>query len=117
MSNRPNMREAKERMREELYNNQIESIVGQQMAKLYPGWKWWVECRISTGLVSVRNLDLDGSYGFYVPIAKILHNPDSKLLMQAGGEILERYGQVRAGRPMNIEVDRDWKGEAIGDVN
>jgi hypothetical protein len=113
MSNKPNMKEAAEKRKEEIYENKICAIVGQEMEKLYPGWRWWIECRIKTGLVAVRNLDLDGDYGCYIPILNILHNPDSKMLMRAGGEILERYKQDRAKRRGYIDVERDIRGNAI----
>lgn len=113
MSNRPNLNEQRERYQREIHDNRICAHVGKKIKHIYPGWKWYIESRIDTGLVSIRCLDLDGDFGIYLPIIKALEDIDGKLLMRAGGEILERYRMERKFRPVVLEVERDVRGCAI----
>ena len=108
---------AKDRVKKELYENKICESVGRQLVHHYPKWKWYVECRLDSGLISVRNLSLDGDYGFYIGIAAFLNETDPKLVMRAGGEILERFNQHRGERKKDTIIQRDFKGSAIGDFN
>jgi len=98
-----------------IYENQICSMVGKQLQEHYPGWRWWVDCKLETGLVGVRNLDLDGNYGFYLPILTVLNETDTKIVRTAGGEILERYA-VKCPTDL-YRVKRDFTGAAIGDTS
>jgi len=109
--------EAKERIRKELYENQICAAVGKQLLHYYPDWKWYVDCRLDTGLISVRNTSLHGDYGFYIGIQDFLTETNPKLVMRAGGEILERFNQAREGRSDRTIIHRDFTGGAIGDTN
>ncbi len=102
------------KIKDEIYENEICSLVGQELKRHYPGWEWYVECTLSTGLVAVRNLSLDGDYGFYIPLMKLLNETDPKLVMLAGGEILERYN-MHAGMRKEFNIEKDFKGDAIGD--
>ena len=105
-------------IRENNYENQICALVGRQIEKHYPGWRWYVECRLPTGVVTVRNLDLDGEYGFIIPIVKIVNETDpGRIVMRAAGEVLERYRQQRGGRPSSYDIERNFKGQAIGDTD
>jgi hypothetical protein len=111
------LKEKQEKFKEEFYENKIVSFVGQTLQGCYPGWKWWVECRLATGLVSVRCLELDGDYGFMIGIENVLERTGRTTVMRAGGEILERYNQHRGLRPEKVEVDRDFTGKAIGEIH
>ena len=102
--------------RKVIMENQICSSVGSTIENLYPGWKWWVECNLQSGCVSVRNLSLNGEYGFTIPLPKLLNETDGdKILMRAGGEILERYSMDRANAD-HSNIQRDFTGNAIGDM-
>lgn len=101
----------------ELAENEICSAVGKVLVKHYPGWKWYVECKHETGVVSVRNLTLNGDYGFIVHLAKLVNDVEMNLVRNLAGELLERYGQRAMARPEVVEVDRDIKGNAIGDTH
>jgi hypothetical protein len=106
-------------VKRELYENQLCSSVGATLQNLYPGWRWWVDCTLPSGMIAVRNLDLDGDYGFYVPVAKYVQaDQPAKIIMRAGGEILERYKQHRGRRiASDQDIARDFKGVAKGDKN
>jgi len=103
-------------LQEKIYENQICSLVGKQLEKHYPGWKWWVECVLATGIVSIRNLELNGDYGFCIPLDKLLNETDPKIVMQACGEILERH-RMDVGARKQFNIKRDFAGSAIGDIS
>ncbi len=97
-----------------IYESRIEAMVGQELEKHYGGWQWWVECTLSTGVVSVRNQSLDGDYGFYIQLNRLLNETTPTLVMRAGGEILERY-KMQATARKEFDIKRTFSGEAIGD--
>jgi hypothetical protein len=103
-------------IQKEIHENKICSIVGHELKKHYGGWRWFVECKLETGIVSVRNLDLDGDYGFYIPLMNLLNETDPKIVRNAGGEILERYNLDRTFRK-EYDITRDFKGDAVGDID
>lgn len=102
----------------EILENQICAAVGQQLAKHYPGWHWLVECTAQTGVVTVKNLNLSGDYGFVLHLEQLMTDTDLKLPVVAGGELLERCNLPRGPRPENTEhLKRDLKGQVIGDTH
>ena len=104
------------KLKDEIYENQVCAEVGQELVKHYPGWDWWVECKIKSGILSVRNTNLDGDYGFVIHLGDYLHNPARQhLIMRAGGEILERYRQERGAMPEVVEGERDVRGNLTGE--
>ena len=105
-----------ESTKSKIYENRICAMVGEELEKHYGGWEWYVECVLETGVVSVRNNTLDGDYGFYIPLSKLLNETNPQLVMLAGGEILERYNQQASIRNQ-YEINRDFTGSAIGDIN
>lgn len=111
-------KEVLQHFRDQYYENKICAEVGQELERNYPGWRWWVECTLPSGMFSVKNLDLDGEYGFVSNIASYLTNPERhKMIMRAGGEVLERYNQNRGAKPGKIDIVRNIRGNAIGDIN
>ena len=103
-------------LQDEINENKICSMIGQELEKYYSGWDWYVECKISTGLASVRNLDLDGDYGFYIPLMNLLNETTPRIVKMAAGEILERYNMDRTYRKQ-FDIEKDFTGAAIGDKN
>lgn len=61
--------------------------IGDKLFAHYPGYQWAVS--VVKGVVQVRNLNLSGKWGFVLLTKDI--DPDLKVVMRAGGEILERY--------------------------
>lgn len=61
--------------------------VGETLFKHYPGYQWGVI--VQNGVIDVLNMNLSGKWGFRL-LTKDL-DPDMKVIMRAGGEILERY--------------------------
>lgn len=109
--------ERKIALQESVMENRICSMVGQELERHYPDWPWYVECRLPTGLIAVKNMALNGDYGFYLPIAGLINETDPKLVMRAGGEVLERYRLDRGKMPELVDVERDFLGKAIGDTD
>jgi len=98
----------------EVEANKVCAMVGRVLEKHYPGWTWFVECRRGTGVVTVKNLDIHGEYGFILHLSQLMHDNELKLPILAGGELLERCNFPRGARPERLEADRDIKDNIIG---
>lgn len=61
----------------------------------YPGWLWAVQPDERGGVINIRSLRLSGLWGYILHTKNIQHDPQLKLVLKAGGEILERFGQKR----------------------
>lgn len=87
--------------------------IGEFLLTCYPGHVWAVT--VISGVAQIRNFLLSGVWGFQIPLDKI--DPEMKVIMRAGGEVLERYNQRRgwADREACYEIKRDWKGEKLHD--
>lgn len=82
------------------------------LGTIYPGHLWRVQ--INDDMVSVINLGLHRSRGFRVALQDI--DLDGKVLMRAGGELLER-GRVSRGKKNGNEfgaLSRDFLGNVKG---
>jgi hypothetical protein len=64
--------------------------MADKLHRCYPGHLWAVS--VDKGLASVRNLALSGQWGFVIKLSPIYSATYfDKLIMRAGGELLERY--------------------------
>ena len=89
--------------------------VGEHLNKHYPGHLWAVHVR--GGVVMVQNLLLSGKWGFILKEKDL--DPDLKMVMRAGGELLERYN-VSRGRLSNASmanVKKSNTGLPVGDYS
>lgn len=100
-----------ERLKVTLAENKLCSIVGEQLYKHYPGWRWSVECTLSTGTINVRNMNLSGKYGFVLFISQVERPGGESLAVTAGGELLERCGFPRGAKPHDFNPERDIRGD------
>ncbi len=105
--------EQKEIFKQDMRANEICSIVGRQLVKHYPGWTWYVDCTPGSGVVTVRNLNIHGQYGFVIPIRDLYSDVDLKLVTMAGGELLERCNLPRSRYTMDIKIEKDYNGNAV----
>lgn len=80
------------------------------MNRLYPGYMW--EVGMMSDIVYVRNLNLDKKAGFKLPLKDI--DVDGRVLMRAGGELLERF-RLKRGRK-NVDAVRSLKRDIRGDA-
>jgi hypothetical protein len=69
----------------------------------YPGHLWAVSVNQRARMLDIRNLALSGAWGFRIPLATIFSGTQlDRLVMRAGGELLERY-RVQRGAA-NVEA-------------
>lgn len=86
--------------------------VADKLHQKYPGFLWGVNAH--GGIVEVRNISLSGEWGFILHQKDIQDDPDDKLAMRAGGEILERF-QLARGR-MNDDHYMSLKTDFAGRI-
>ena len=89
--------------------------VAEKLEEKYPGWLWAVH--VMDGDIGVKSMRLSGQRGFILHADKI--DNDYKVVVHAGGEILERYRQNR-GRfnQMKYEdLEMDSQGRLNGDLH
>lgn len=104
----------KEELEMDIAENHICAEVGKTLESHYPGYDWWVECKIPSGLVSVRNMNIDGEFGFVIHLARLVHDNDLKVVVDAGGEILERCNLPRGPKPEVLTgLERGLRGDVI----
>lgn len=69
-------------------------VAGALDAK-YPGHMWLVT--VASGVTYVRNLALEGMWGFVLHNHKVVNEGIDRAAMKAGGELLERF-RISRGR-------------------
>ena len=87
--------------------------VAETLEKKYPGWFWAVN--VMDGVVTVKSLRLSGNWGFVIHADKI--DNDYRIVVMAGGEILERFRQ-KSGKFNNTlynDLEMNTKGQLDGD--
>lgn len=58
--------------------------------KHYPGHLWAVNVNKDGGVVNIFNLALSSLWGYVLHTTTVIHDPELKCVMRAGGELLER---------------------------
>ena len=79
----------------------------------YPGHLWAVN--VNQGVAFIKNMMLSGSWGFVIKVKDI--DNDYKAIINAGGEVLERYNISRGRLKENevLNMPRDFALRPIGD--
>lgn len=87
---------------------------------IYPDHAWAVTCEGEKGIATVRNLALAGNWGFVLKLADLYSASNwKKLVVRAGGELLERF-MLRRGRADSAAIaslDHDFAGRTLGDYS
>ena len=101
----------------EIANYELASIVGECLHNAYPGYLWRVNAEIEGGVVNLICGDVSYESGCTLML-KDLAEPVAakKLVLKAGGEILER-AKLHRGRMREhelAEAKRDIRGNIIG---
>lgn len=99
-------------------DEQIAKDVADHLLKHYPGYLWFVNCSVKAGVVTILCGDFYSNYGYKILLKDIENDPSMKVVMRAGGEILDRYG-LRRGAKTESSL-RDLKmvaGRAAFDYN
>ena len=89
--------------------------VAEKLEEKYPGWLWAVH--VMDGVVGVKSMRLSGQWGFILHADKI--DNDYKSVVNAGGEILERYRQNRGkfNQTKYEDLEMDHKDQLNGDFS
>jgi len=90
--------------------NGNDEVMAKNMAetlhKHYPGQLWAVTCDGRSGVATVRNLSLSANWGYIIKLQNLKADHDGKLVMRAGGEILERF---KVARERGIDLERVYE--------
>lgn len=75
----------------------------------YPGHQWRVSADHETGIVTVQLLYIDTArnnvkWGYVIKIDKLSGDPTLRAAVQAGGELLERFGLSRKRERVDWET-------------
>jgi hypothetical protein len=89
--------------------------IAEKLEDKYPGWLWAVH--VMDGIVGVKSMRLSGNWGFVLHADKI--DNDYKMVVMAGGEILERFRQNRGkfNDTLYNDLNMDTKGRLNGDFS
>lgn len=85
--------------------------VGDVLHKHYPGHMWGVNMK--QGVIQVMNFALSGQWGFQIKEENL--DPEDKVVIAEGGELLERFNVERSKMnpdEMNDKI-RDARGQVI----
>lgn len=74
------------------HNKAISDLIGSKLATMYPGYQWRVE--VYGGIADVSCVHASGRAGFTFNLVKN-GLPDHADIMQAGGQVLERFNLNR----------------------
>ena len=96
-----------------LNDHTLAKNVAETLEKKYPGWFWAVN--VMDGVVTVKSLRLSGNWGFVIHADKIDY--DYRMVVMAGGEILERFKQQRGkfNNTLYNDLEMSTKGQLDGD--
>lgn len=67
----------------------------------YPGWLWAVQPDKRGGVINIFSLMLSGKWGYRIFTKNVQNDPNRKLAIDAGGQILERFGFKRRAYDVN----------------
>ena len=98
-----------------IHDHTLAKNVAEKLEEKYPGWLWAVH--VMDGVVGVKSLRLSGQWGFILHVDKI--DNDYKVVVNAGGEILERYRQHRGkfNQTKYADLEMDQYGRLNGDLH
>jgi len=83
--------------------------------KHYPGHEWMVD--VAGGVMNIRSKNLSTNYGWVQRLDEVSPADFDKKVMQAGGEVLERFGMPAQKMDIQIwsELPRDLRGAPLRD--
>lgn len=87
--------------------------IGECLNKHYPGYMWGVGVHSETGMIYVQNFSLSGEWGFNLHYSVVQEDVELKIIMRAGGEILERY-RLSRGRLKDPHALDDLGTDGMG---
>jgi hypothetical protein len=66
--------------------------IADKLEKLYPGWMWAVQPDHRGGVINIFSWRCSGQWGYRLHTKRVQNDPTRRDAMEAGGEILERFG-------------------------
>jgi hypothetical protein len=75
------------------------------LEKHFPGWMWALKPDEAGGIIDIMSLRISAKRGYTLHTKNVQEDVEFKLVMRAGGELLERYG-FRRGRYSQEEWHR-----------
>lgn len=86
---------------EQLRDFETSREIAELLLRYYPDWPWAVTARWRYGICNVFNFELSGKIGFRLMLDRDGDGPSAmrRAAIQAGGEMLEAYGQRRGRMP------------------
>lgn len=83
----------------------LSAAAGEILWKHYPGYKWMVQANHEQGILDIKCFGLDETIdwkdamrmGYRIVLRDLTNDPTLKMVVKAGGEILER-AKARRGR-------------------
>tara|TARA_R110002051_G_scaffold221113_3_gene284789 strand:- start:192 stop:527 length:336 start_codon:yes stop_codon:yes gene_type:complete len=98
-----------------VHDHSLAKNIAEKLEDKYPGWLWAVH--VMDGIVGVKSMRLSGNWGFVLHADKI--DNDYKMVVMAGGEILERFRQNRGkfNDTLYNDLNMDTKGRLDGDFS
>lgn len=69
--------------------------IADVLERQYPGWMWAVSPDERGGVIDIRSMRCSGQVGYTIHTAKVQEDPQRKRAVEAGGQILERFGFER----------------------
>lgn len=94
--------------------------IADVLEKQYPGYLWMVHVSVRTGLIDIKNMLLTGKYGYTIKLTGLFSWDSLRdKVIQAGGEILERYDMPRSRFDAEKfgALERGFNGLPIGDLS
>lgn len=92
--------------------------IAEVLHRHYPGHLWAVHASAETGIATIHNLRLSGRWGFVIRLQELNHDRMLKMVVRAGGELLERW-RLSRGPLRESEIEgrgENLRGELIGDT-
>ncbi len=86
----------------------------------FDGWRWGITVDEKGGVVHIFALELSGDMGYTLLLDDVYNggNFDHKLVLMAGGEILERFGLPRSRKKVGWQAHCRWvNGLPVPDVS
>lgn len=81
----------------------IAKQVAETLEKHHPGHAWSVYADVMQGVVNIHNLNLSSEWGYVILMDEMINDPEMRMTIRAGGEILERFG-INQGRLNHDEL-------------
>lgn len=88
------------------------------LTKHYPNHSWGVNVNSSQGMINITNFNFSGKFGYRIRMSELhTHEDEVRVMIRAGGEILERFHHPRKEFRPDIHVDgkKDFRGNRVFD--